>query len=187
VTVESVRKDLIEVLLDQGIANCKESEMLSPLSIRIVHLLSSSAATQYSDFPKTMEYAQAGFALLKEKAKIDKEPFENDIFIAENLGTLERCVACGSGIPMESAEEASCENGHIWSMLLQIISLTLERCSITLLPLMTTSSRMCISCKREAVSLNIIDDSEERGSFAEAVMQAFDICNFCGGRFDAKH
>ncbi|EMR09408.1 hypothetical protein PNEG_02353 [Pneumocystis murina B123] len=86
------------------------------------------------------------------------------------INTEEYCNVCKSNIPFKNVEFGTCEKKHTW-----------PRCSITLFTLMDTSPKTCQNCSRKRISF-----SNQDHSFVSKLIDACDICFYCGGRWYSK-
>ncbi|KAG4304187.1 hypothetical protein PORY_002368 [Pneumocystis oryctolagi] len=86
------------------------------------------------------------------------------------IDTEEYCIICKSRIPFKNIKFGTCEKKHTW-----------PRCSITLFTLMDASSKTCQSCSKKLIFI-----SNQNQSFMSKLVNACDICFYCGGRWYSK-
>ena len=107
-----------------------------------------------------------------------------EMLMDDSLSILvDRCPisGCGQAIGWESIDEANCLNGHPLG----------GRCSITFLPILAPGlSKRCSDCccqfLNELAHPDLIDadsPSDNELSIARLLLQWFDTCPYCGGKF----
>ncbi|KAG0054870.1 hypothetical protein BGZ83_010208 [Gryganskiella cystojenkinii] len=92
----------------------------------------------------------------------------------------EACPACDSDIMMESDDQGTCENGHMW-----------HRCTVTLTVISDFHPRNCRGCKRKTAMIpkrkanaTLLPNSTS-ATWLEAALRASSVCGFCGERYYA--
>ncbi|EGD97716.1 hypothetical protein TESG_05117 [Trichophyton tonsurans CBS 112818] len=95
---------------------------------------------------------------------------------SNRIGVFEQCDICGGGIEWFSPVESQCVGGHLFA-----------RCALTFLSIQNPSiSKRCCRCGREC-----LDNTSEalgiegtKGLLAK-LLERFDECPYCGGKFKA--
>lgn len=81
---------------------------------------------------------------------------------------VETCDICDAPIGWDSAVSACCASGHVF-----------RRCGITFLALQDPGSKECGRCGTEYVG-----GEGEEGSLLRVLLETFDTCVYCGGKFE---
>lgn len=81
-----------------------------------------------------------------------------------------------SDISNSSCFSISSETKHVW-----------RRCSLTLLPLTTSDTLTCSICFRKILSKSWFKhQKQESGIISNSILEALDICIYCGGRYHKR-